>query len=208
MRFIAILLISATLHAADVSKLLESTRFVRSLDSAELRKLVPERSGLYFVGCPNCNKGRQEEKFGWTPDRPDGIFCKYCNHRYPSEKFPMSKSLEVSNPRGEKQIYRYWEDAAGYRYFFEARRDDLVKEYLAARTRELGELYSQTHDQAHAQRAALLLDRFAEVFPGWCYHYDYPYPAENNIRGVSASLQISYGLSHGAMELVGVQRHS
>jgi hypothetical protein len=175
MRFAIFLAIAAVAHAADTKRLLDSTAFVRSLSDIQLRNLVPERSGLYFVGCPNCNKGRQEEKLAWTPARPDEIYCKYCNHRYPSEKFPMNKSLEVSNPRGEKQIYRYWEDAAGYRYFFEARRDDLVKEYLAARARELGELYSQTHDRSHAQRAALLLNRFAEVFPGWCYHYDYPF---------------------------------
>ncbi len=175
MRFAFLLAVAGALQAADTAKLLESTRFIRALDASALRKLVPQRSGLYFVGCPNCNKGRQEEKFAWTPERPDEIFCKYCNHRYPSAKFPMNKSLEVSNPRGEKQIYRYWEDPTGYRYFFEARRDDLVKEYLAARARELGELYSETHEQAHAQRAALLLNRFAEVFPGWCFHYDYPF---------------------------------
>src|SRR5262249_52892709 len=143
MRLAVLLLFSIPLQSATVAQLLESTRYVRSLDSAALIKLVPERSGLYFVGCPNCNNGRQEEKLSWTPEHPDEAFCRFCNHRFPSEKFPMNQSLEVNNPRGEKQIYRYWQDASGYRYFFEARRDDLVKDYIAARTRELAELYSR-----------------------------------------------------------------
>ena len=63
MRFAICLVVAASLDAADTKKLLETTEFVRSLSHIQLRKLVPERSGLYFAGCSNCNKGRQEEKF-------------------------------------------------------------------------------------------------------------------------------------------------
>jgi len=175
MVFALLLAATATLPAATVPQLLESTKYVRSLDAPALRKMVPQRSGLYFVGCPNCNNGRQEEKLAWTPEHPDEAYCRFCRHRFPSAKFPMGKSFEITNPRGEKQVYRYWEDASGYRYFFEARRDDLVKDYLAGRTRELAELYSQTQEKAYADRAAFLLSRFAEVFPGWAFHYDYPF---------------------------------
>ena len=160
---------------ADVPRLLEATAWVRSLDEAALVQLVPQRSGLYFVGCPNCNNGKQEGQLAWTPDRPGEVFCRYCNHRYPSEKYPMRSELTARNPRGETQAYPYWADATGYRYFFEARRDDLVRDYLANRARELAQLYAVTGDRAFARRAALILDRFAEVFPGWCYHYDYPF---------------------------------
>jgi hypothetical protein len=68
--------------------------------------------------------------------------------------------------------FPYWEDAKGYRYFFRARRDSLVRDYLASRARDLAQLYVATKDRAHARRAALLMHRFAEVFPGWCYHYE------------------------------------
>ncbi|HWQ55263.1 MAG TPA: heparinase II/III family protein [Bryobacteraceae bacterium] len=160
---------------ADLPGLLKSTAFVRALDENSLIQMVPQRSGLRYVGCPNCNSGRQEGQLSWSPDHPAEVFCTFCNHRYPSPRYPMSGALTVRNPRGETQSYPYWEDPRGYRYFFEARRDDLAREYLAARARELAQLYALTRDRSFARRAALILDRFAEVFPGWCYHYDYPF---------------------------------
>jgi hypothetical protein len=159
----------------DVPALLEATAFVRRLPEQDLVRLVPEQSGLRFVGCPNCNGGRQEGQLVWTPERPNEVSCSYCNHRYPSDKYRMDKTLEVRSPGGGTHRYPYWEDAKGYRYFFQARRDFHVREYLAARARDLALLYAVTRDKQHARRAALILDRFAEVFPGWTYHYDYPF---------------------------------
>ncbi len=159
----------------DISKLLQATEFVRGLEEDALIRLVPEQSGLYYVGCPNCNGGRQENQLDWTPERPDEVACRFCNHRYPSEKYPMREAVTVHNPRGETVRFPFWGDDKGYCYFFQARRDDKVREYLAARTHDLALLYIATGDKAHARRAAVLLDRFAQVFPGWCYHYDYPF---------------------------------
>jgi hypothetical protein len=89
---------------ADTPRLLASTAWVRELDESSLLKLVPERSGLRFVGCPNCNSGKQEDQLAWSPDRPDEFYCRYCNHRYPSEKYPTSAGVTVRNPRGETQV--------------------------------------------------------------------------------------------------------
>jgi hypothetical protein len=159
----------------DVPALLEATRFVRSLGERDLVRLVPEQSGLRFVGCPNCNGGRQEGQLVWMHERPNEVSCSYCNHRYPSDKYRMDKTVEVRSPGGGTHRYPYWEDAKGYRYFFEARRDFLVREYLASCVRDLALLYAVTGDKQHARRAAVILDRFAQVFPGWTYHYDYPF---------------------------------
>jgi len=159
----------------DAPRLLEATRFVRELEEPALRKLVPRKSGLFYIGCPNCDQGRQERQLTWSPDRPDEVACEFCKHRYPSQKYPMDQKVTVHNPRGEVQHYPYWANEKGYRHFFEAKRDDLVKEYLAARARDLSLLYNATGDEAHARRAAVILDEFARVFPGWCYHYDYPF---------------------------------
>jgi hypothetical protein len=169
--------------AQDVPRLMEATAFVRSLDEGALRKLVPAQSGLHFVGCPNCRAGRQENQLVWTPERPGEVRCQYCGHRYPSEKYPMTAAVTVRNPRGETQRYPYWADASGYRYFFEARRDDLVKVHLAEAARNLALLYAVTGEKAHAARAAVLLDEFARVFPGWCYHYDFPFRQKEIYEG-------------------------
>ncbi len=159
----------------DVPRLLQSTEWLRGLSETDLIRLVPEQSGLRYVGCPNCSGGRQEDQLAWSPKQPDEIYCRYCQHRYPSEKYPMTQVVKVRTPDGAQAQYPYWSDPKGYRYFFQASRDDLVRAYLAQRTEDLALLYRATNDEAVARRAAVLLDRFAEVFPGWCYHFDYPF---------------------------------
>src|SRR5262249_28235666 len=123
--------------AKDSARLMAATAFVRGLDEAALARMVPAQSGLNFVGCPNCSGGKQEGQLAWTPERPDEVHCRYCGHRYPSEKYPTKAAVTVRNPRGETQRYPYWADAKGYCYFFPAKRDDEVREYLAARARDL-----------------------------------------------------------------------
>jgi hypothetical protein len=146
----------ARVSESDVPALLRATERIREMDEAALLRMVPVQSGLFYVGCPNCQSGHQERQLTWSPERPDELVCRYCRHRYPSEKYPMSKTLEVRNPRGELHRYPYWEDA---------------------------NLYAATRKVEYARRAALLLDRFAQVFPGWCYHYDYPFRQKEIFEG-------------------------
>ncbi len=177
---------------ADVAALLRSTEWVRSLDESALRALVPTQSGLFFVGCPNCSHGRQEDQLSWKPETPAEVFCRYCGHRYPSAKYPM-KSQRVRTPSGAFHEYPYWEDPKGYRYYFPARRDDLVRRYLSARASELGMLYILTGKPEHARRAAILIDRFAQVFPSWCFHYDYPFSQKEIYHGKVAPADFRAG---------------
>ena len=171
---------------AEVPQLLQSTAMIRSLDEASVRRLVPEQSGLTFVGCPNCSNGQMENQLVWSPEAPDEVSCQYCKHRYPSTRYPMTHVLTVRNPRGEEQTYPYWANENGYRYFFAARRDLAIQNYLANRANELARLYVVTGDSAYARRAAVILERFAEVIPGWCYHFDYPYQQKVIYNGGSS----------------------
>lgn len=158
---------------------------VLAMEEKRLVSLVPTQSGLYFVGCPNCTEGRQEGQFAdsgnlsqwkcWRIERPDEMRCRYCQHVYPSEKYPMTGRLEVKNPRGEIHTYPYWADAKGYRYHFAARIDYHKARYLESAANKLARVYATTGDRKCARRAALLLHRFAEVFPGYCYHFDFPF---------------------------------
>ena len=172
---VGLLTSSLSAVAQDRDSLLAATAHVRSMSEAELLELVPKQSGLQYVDCPNCLAGHQERQLTWDPKQPEHVTCKYCGHQYPSEKYPMRGAVEVKTPAGNTARFEYWEDSKGYRYFFKARRDDEVRRYLASQTLALARLYSVTKDEAHARRAALLLDRFARVFPDWCYHYDYPF---------------------------------
>ena len=68
------------------------------LSDAELVRWIPDRSGFRFVGCPNCKAGTQEGQLSWTFDRPDEVFCRYCQMRFPNEKFPENQVIRVTNP--------------------------------------------------------------------------------------------------------------
>jgi hypothetical protein len=158
-----------------VEGLLESTKRLRAMSDDEIRALVPIQSGLHYVDCPNCERGRQENQLQWSIDAPDRVCCQFCNHAFPSEKFPMTQQIVVKGPQGKTAVYPYWEDRAGYRHFFAAKRDDLVKGFLAQQALDFAILYQETRDLEAAHKAAIILDRFAEVFPNWCYRYDYPF---------------------------------
>ena len=84
----------------DAPRLLSATAFVRGLDEDALVKLVPEQSGLHFVGCPNCTGGRQENQLTWTPERPDEVTCRYCKHRLPQRKISHYARRDRAEPKG------------------------------------------------------------------------------------------------------------
>ena len=166
---------------------------VLRLSDAELLRLIPDRSGFRFVGCPNCQGGTQEGQLDWTLDRPDEVYCRYCQMRFPNEKFPENQVVRVKNPRGEMQEYPCWESPEppprlgrfapaprsepreGYRYFFRAKAWFLAREYFSQAASDLALLYQRTGDRSHARKSALILDRFAQVYPGYCVHYDLPF---------------------------------
>ncbi len=178
---------------SDIPRLMNATAYVRGLSEDALIALVPDQSGLRFIDCPNCTGGHQENQLIWKPESPDQIACRYCGHQYPSEVYPATESVTVRNPHGESVQFPYWADSGGYRHFFSARRDDLVRDYLADRTRELALLYAVTEDPSYARRAAILLDRFAQVFPGWCYHFDYPFQQKEIYDGDVSPAQFRPG---------------
>lgn len=173
---------------------------VLRLSEPELLRLIPDRSGLNFVGCPNCDGGTQEQQLdGWSLDHPDEVQCRYCRMRFPNEKFPENQVVRVVNPRGEVQEYPCWESpdppppsgwkvvepvpGRGARYFFRAKAWFLAREYFSRAASELAMLYSRTGDRTYARRAALIIDRFAQVYPGYCAHYDVPFTPKHIFPG-------------------------
>lgn len=68
-----VLPIPRVIIAQEMEHLLGRTAVVRTMDETELSSIVPIQSGLYFIGCPNCNSGRQEGQLIWTIDRPNEV---------------------------------------------------------------------------------------------------------------------------------------
>ncbi|MBM3475341.1 MAG: heparinase [Armatimonadetes bacterium] len=157
---------------------------VMAMSEADLLAIIPEQSGIYFTDCPNCEAGLQEGQFAprnnaayapWEPSHPLVMRCAFCGHEYPSEQYPMTGKLSVRGPNGRLEEYPYWEDARGYRHFFEARIDDLRIRSMENAGWRLGRAYAATGEAQYARRCALVLQRFAQVYPGYCYHFDYPF---------------------------------
>ncbi len=156
----------------------------------QMLEMIPEQSGLFFVGCPNCDEGRQEGQFGgggphqaWSPLSPLEMRCSYCGHAYPSEQYPMDGVLEVTDPAGNVDRYPYWEDADGYRHYFAARIDYHRIRYMESAANTLARLYLITGEDDYARRCAMIIHRFAQVWPGYCYHFDYPFRQKEIYEG-------------------------
>ena len=154
-----------------------------ALPEADMLKLVPEQSGLFFVSCPNCARGMQETQLTrWDLNNPDVVKCAYCGEEVPSAKYPMDKVQEVKTPSGSVARYPYyegrpawWKEQEPYRYYFQARVDYQKIRCTERAAADFARLYWLTRDPAAGRRAALLLARFAQVFPAYCYHFDYPF---------------------------------
>lgn len=156
---------------------------VLSMTEEQMLALIPEQSGLYFVGCVNCDGGQQEGQLSrWSVEEPDVVRCAYCDHAYPSETYPTTGVLEVRTPAGGVARYPYhesrpvwWEGDEPYRSYFAARVDYHKIRYMERMASTLARLFMLTGEAEYGRRAALILERFAEVFPGYCYHFDYPF---------------------------------
>ncbi|MBI2299321.1 MAG: heparinase II/III family protein [Armatimonadetes bacterium] len=162
--------------AGNLAWLKGNTTAILALDEAHLLALVPTQGGMYFCGCPNCNSGRQEGQLNrWSLDDPDHIKCEFCGQVYPSDKYPAAGTEEHAPPGGGIARYPYWADAKGYRFYFQARADDARRIFCSSLALQLAAL-ARLSDDAKARRyAALLVNRFAEVYPNYCLRFDYPF---------------------------------
>ena len=149
--------------------------YVLSLSEEAMLRIVPKQSGIFFTDCPNCDGGSTDRgNWEWVPADPGALTCKDCGAQYPNHPtYTDNAYLSVPAPNGEHR-YPYYEDAAGYRFYFRAAADHIAGLHMADRCRDLAEEYDLTGNELYARRAALILLRFAEVYPGWAMKYDYP----------------------------------
>lgn len=161
----------------------KAVRAVMEMTDSEMLDLIPGQSGLYFVGCAHCEAGQQEGQLTvWDPANPHEVACAFCGHVYPSAEYPMEQVEEVVSPDGHVHRYPYfssrpvwWEGEEPYRTYFGARVEYHRIRYMEKMANRLAQLYAAAGDLEHARRAALVLQRFAEVYPGYCYHFDFPF---------------------------------
>ncbi len=161
--------------ASELDKLKPLVEPLMRMPLEEVIKLVPTRSGFYFIGCPNCNGGAEEANvLQWKPDMGDKLRCRFCQMIFPNEKFPNNREIVIIAPSGARQVYPYYENAEGRQYFFEANAWYERWLWINRMSEHLAKLWYITKDFAYGDRAAAIAGRFAQLFPDYAVRYDYP----------------------------------
>ncbi len=156
-----------------------------ALSEEQALALCPEVNGLLFSPCPNCRKGAHETDLAWLGvNDPQHVRCKSCQMVFPNAQYPLDHSAPVRDRAGVVHTWRWHELPDGNRAYFLARARFDAKDYLGKAIFDLATAYRLSGEAAYARRAAVLLDRLAQVYPAWNVMHDYPkpggkYPVEN-----------------------------
>lgn len=135
--------------------------------------MVPERNGIRFCECPNCDMGTQAGQIAWNGiDHPERVHCRHCGHVYPSEQYPMNKVIQLKNRRGKDVEWRYYELPDGDRCFFDARGRYERKSWAARFVLQLADAWVATGDEKYADAGAELLYDISQKYAGWCFVND------------------------------------
>jgi hypothetical protein len=161
----------------DIEKLKASVESLMKLSPDEVIAEVPAAANILYLGCPNCSGGSEEgerQRWHWEPGMGATVRCNYCGMVFPNEKFPDNREKVIIAPSGAKQVYRYYENPNGRTYYFEAHTWNIRSRRLQTMAEQLARLWFATRDNSYGDRAAAIAGRFAQVFPDWAVHFDYP----------------------------------
>ncbi len=147
-----------------------------AMSEADLLKLVPPQGGFYFSGSPVTTRGAQENNLGWELSLGDRVKCVYTGTLLPNSDYPENGHIDVRTPTGKTQRFHYYQDPGGKKYWFEARRWFDQRVMMESVAYNMARLYRAGPGQykEYGRRAALILKRFAEVYPDYIITYDYP----------------------------------
>lgn len=139
---------------------------VMAMSEAELVAFVPDRPFCRFCYCPNCHAGYPSDTFTWSVDRPDELKCRACGMTYPNTQFPDDQTMTGHNLQGESFSYAFQVDRqTGYRLFLPGHLLMFRRNWIVGQCRALGLAYQATKKPEYAYRAAVILDRIAQVYP-------------------------------------------
>lgn len=146
-----------------------------TLSLEELRDLVPVASGIFFSGCPHCDGGSQEHALAWSLGMGDRVKCRHCAMEFPNDDYPHNREQVMTAPGGAVHVYRWHESDAGRQYFYEARAWYDRHNWAQDRAEQFANLYALTGDLDYADRAAVIIGRFAQVYPDYAIRFDFPF---------------------------------
>ncbi|MBU0606336.1 MAG: hypothetical protein KKI08_00565, partial [Armatimonadetes bacterium] len=156
-------------HGVDPARAAEYERAVArvmAMTEEEVLAFVPDRPFCRFCYCPHCHAGYPGDTFAWDVQRPDELRCKNCGTTYPNAAYPDDQVMTGPNALGESFSYRFQVDKqTGIRIFIPAHLLMHRRNWIVGQCRALGMAYQATKKPEYARRAALILDRIAQVYP-------------------------------------------
>ena len=151
---------------------------------ADLRALaptadVPRAFNVGTAGCPQCGQAIYEKggTYPWIidPKTPYKVTCPVDGSTYPSNDYAAYYASGLNDQTLLTGDYPDdgwgWLGPDGHRYWFVAYANHWVLEnHTLPAAQYLSRAYVLTGNAAYAKKAAVLLDRIAEVYPNMDYH--------------------------------------
>jgi hypothetical protein len=136
---------------------------------------ISELTPFKAIKCPGCSLWRYN--WSWDKDKPEEVTCKDCKGTFYAKDYPEQDRDFLVNPVASK--YRWEADERIQGNIKPLVRFHKVK-WVEASIQNLGFAYAFTGDLKYAQKAAVILKRLAQVYPGWIVHdWTHMYPADS-----------------------------
>ncbi len=166
-----------------------------AMEPKAVAALVPVQAGLRYCRCAACGASDQDEPLTWSVLKPAVVTCRKCGVDLPNDQYPAKVPLPPPLPPGvpEESVevrpkvfhkYPYHQVAAekqahpDERLYLAARRDYEAREFLARAALYAAVKYHEQpagqKDPALARLAAVIVLRFATVYPDYATHFDQP----------------------------------
>jgi hypothetical protein len=167
----------------------EGVKALLALDPKAVANLVPVQAGLRSCRCPACPASEADDPLVWTLTKPDVLTCRRCGATFPNDKFPAKTDGKVPEEVVEVRpqvLHKYPFHAVpaenqaypDERLYLAAKRDDRIREFLAKAAMYAAVRAHERPQDADsatlARLAAVILLRFAQVYPNYATHYDQP----------------------------------
>lgn len=139
----------------------ESLAAVLGLPDDRIRELIPARKPISSWG--NVPLGGRAR---WYPDRPEHV---QVNGRdlIVEKEFPPTDIMRVEGPDGKAWTYEYYTDEQGARLYPTCLRDDEARKRWCWLAESLAQLYQASGEYVCAHKAAVIVARFAEIYPSY-----------------------------------------
>lgn len=171
------------------------TKALLAMEPKAVADLVPVQAGLRHCRCPSCLPVSDQDTLRWSPEAPTVVTCRLCGAKVPDDAFPAKVPPAPGQPPAipedvvevrPRVVHRYpyhVVDPLKQAYpeehlYLAAKRDYEARESLARVALYAAVRHHEqppgSRDPALARLAAVLILRFAQVYPSYATHYDQP----------------------------------